>query len=71
VPSCAAKVGDATSTTCQLAIPALTAGTHTISVLANVNGQTAETRVTGFNPTNAPKNPTNERITVVVTVTLP
>lgn len=70
-PTCAAKVGAPTQTTCQLAIPALSTGTHTLSVTAARGGVTAETRITGINPATAPQNPGNPRITVTVTVTIP
>ncbi len=70
-PTCAAQAGNAQRTTCQMTIPALAAGTHTIGVIAARNGMTAETRVTGLNPANGPRSPSSPRLTVTVVVTIP
>lgn len=70
-PTCAAKVGAATQTTCQLPIPTPAAGSHTVSVTAARNGITAETRLAGLNLANGPRNAVAPRVTVTVTVTVP
>lgn len=67
-PTCAAN--PTSGTTCSVSIPTLAAGTHTIDVTATKSGQSAETIVSGINPANGPKNASNIRINVTVTVTV-
>lgn len=71
LPSCAAKTGSVTDTTCSMPIPALATGSHVISILAAKGGMTAELRVTGLNPANAPKASTGVRVVVTTTITVP
>lgn len=69
--TCVVRTGIATDTTCAVTIPVLATGSHVISVLAAKGGMTAELRVTGLNPANAPKSASGARIVVTVTVTIP
>jgi len=70
VPSCVAG-NVATDTTCTLVIPTLTSGSHTISILAAKNGMTSELRVSGLDPNNAPRSPSNVHISIVINVNIP
>ena len=70
-PSCIQKQGSTTETTCQVVIPTLASGNHTISITAAKGGNTAETRVTGLNPNNAPRNPTNIRLNLTININIP
>lgn len=70
-PACTAHASNPQQTTCRLTITALAAGPHTISVTASRGGMTAETRVTGVNPANIPRNALNPRVNVTVVVTIP
>ena len=71
LPSCIARQGNPQHTTCQIAIPALAPGAHTISVTAARAGQTAEPRLTGLDPLDGPRSPQGPRVTVTVTITVP
>ena len=68
-PTCVAL--GTTSTTCSVQIPTLASGSHTVSVLAVSGGMSAETRIVGLDPNNAPKNAVNVRIGIVVTINVP
>lgn len=70
-PTCGPRAGTTTQTTCQVPIPPLASGAHVVSVTAQRNGMTAETRLSGVNPTTGPHNPSSPRVTVTVTVTVP
>jgi len=71
VPTCGPKAGNAAHTACSVPIPALSSGSHTLSVAAARGGMVAETRVTGVDPNNAPVNATAPRVVITVTVTIP
>lgn len=71
LPNCAAKSGSATDTTCSIPIPPLATGSHVISILAAKGGSSSELRVTGLNPSNAPKSATGVRVVVTTTITVP
>jgi hypothetical protein len=68
---CVATVANALRTACQLVVPALAAGQHTLSIAATRGGVTAETRISGLDLATAPRNPVNPRVTVTVTVNIP
>jgi len=70
-PICILKLGTTTDTSCQVSIPALTQGTHTLSVTATRNGLSAEGRLTGVDPTNFPDTPSSLRISITVIVNIP
>jgi hypothetical protein len=69
-PVCGPK--GTTDTTCSIVLNTpLGSGTHVISVAETLNNQTAELRITGLNPNNAPKSATNVRIISTTTIVIP
>lgn len=70
-PTCAVSGTNPQRTTCQLTIPALATGSHVINIAATRGGMTAETRITGVNPANGPRNALSPRVQVTVVVTVP
>ena len=70
-PTCAAKTGSTTDTTCAIVIPAPAVGPHTLTVSASLNGNTATTTITGVDPNKAPPNAANARLTITVTIAIP
>lgn len=67
VPTCVAQ---GTSVVCTVSIPAPTSGSNTVSVSATRGGITAETRITGLDINNAPKNPNNPKAKIVITINI-
>lgn len=70
-PTCVATTP--TLTSCTVPTAPLATGTHTLSVTASLNGITAQTTLSGVNPsstTTAPQNPANIKyqINVVINV---
>jgi len=70
-PTCAAKPGSTTDTTCAIVIPAPAVGPHTLTVSASLGGNTATTTITGVDPNKAPPNAANARLTITVTIAIP
>jgi hypothetical protein len=68
-PACVAK--GTTDTTCNVTIPALSSGTHTVTVSETLNAMTAALTVTGVDPNKAPKSATNTRIVQTTTIVIP
>jgi len=68
-PTCLAK--GTTDTTCTVTIPALSSGTHTVTVSETLNAMTAALTVTGIDPSKAPKSAINTRLVQTTTITIP
>ena len=65
-PTCVAL--GTTSTTCSVTIPTLAAGSHSLSIEATKGGISAQTIMTGVNPTNGPKSAANPRYIINITI---
>ncbi len=68
VPTC---VQNGTVVTCSVPISPLSSGSHTLIVQASRNGISARTTITGLNPNDAPKNPSNPGYQINVTINIP
>jgi len=66
VPTCVAT--SASLTTCTVAAPTLATGTHTVRINATLGSVTASTIITGIGGPTTPANPTNPKITILITI---
>ena len=67
-PTCAAKAGAPTQTTCTMSMPMPAAGTHTAVVRATSGANVAELTVTGWNPAAGPTPGSGLRTTITITI---
>lgn len=71
-PTCVAATAPTTGTTCTLPVPSLATGTHTVVIRYTSGSQSVTNTTTGLTAMGTlPALPTNLRITVTVTVTVP
>ena len=69
-PTCTVRANVPAETTCSVALPALAAGAHNVSISATKNGITATTSINGLDPSTGAHNPRTPRIVISVTVTV-